>query len=217
MDQRQWQGRSGGVLAGAAASGATWAHLSLRATSQGSACPWALAVGGLALTLALWPLAARATRVWWLTALLAAAQFGTHAVAVLATGHPGGAAALVCCPAVGQLRPGPLGALTAHAGWTLAAAQLVACVVLATVLRTARNGIDTVTQTLALVAALLGPAWARITAALRLLRTAPLPSLPDALARPAAKPVVIPARPELVGRWTRRGPPTARCSIRAAG
>lgn len=110
-----------------------------------------------------------------------------------------------------------LGALTAHAGWTLAAAQLVACVVLATVLRTARNAIDTVTQTLALVAALLGPDWARITAALRLLRTAPLSSVPDAPARPAAKPVVIPARPELVGRWTRRGAPTARCSIRAAG
>lgn len=79
---------SGAAVALVAALSGVLAHLSLRATSTGPTpgLP-AVLLGGALLTLTLWPLAARTTRVITLAAVLAVAQFGSHALALFATGQ----------------------------------------------------------------------------------------------------------------------------------
>lgn len=134
-----WRWRSGAALALVTSGSALLSFLSLRATSDGSAPgPGLLIAAAAALALLLWPLAARSTRVLTLTAVLAAGQLGTHALSVLLSGNPE-ARGLVCCPSSAQASPGPIGQLTAHAGWALVAVQLLACLAIAVLLRGARQ------------------------------------------------------------------------------
>ena len=150
---------SGAAVASVAAVSGLLAHLSLRAdsvrTTVGSAPGWpALLIGGVLLSLALWPLAARSTRVSALAAVLLVAQFGTHALALLAAGAPvTDPRGLICCPPTEATRSGVLGQLTAHAGWTLVAVQVLTCVLLAAAIRGSRAGADLVAFAVALAAA----------------------------------------------------------------
>jgi hypothetical protein len=166
------------------------------------------------LTLILWPLAARTTKVRTLTAVFAAAQLGTHAVAVLAGGWTPqqGARGLVCCPAADRAGTGLLGRLTAHAGWGLLAVQMLACLALAVAVHGTRRGLDLLHAALVLVASILAP-FRLLVCAL----AAPLPAPAPALALPAAPETGV--RPSLlpVRRRPRRGPPrTVRTALSLA-
>jgi hypothetical protein len=200
---------AGGGLALVTALTALFAHLGLRAAADGPRPGTPLLVGGtLLLTLVLWPLAARTTRVRTLTAVFAAAQLGTHAVAVLADGwtpHEG-ARGLVCCPSAQRTGSALLNRITAHAGWGLLAVQMLACLGLAVGVHGARRALDTFAAALALlqsVLALVPAAWRLLVRAV----TAPLPvpavavRLPDAPDRDV-RPSLLPVR-----RRPRRGPP----------
>ncbi|HEY2833293.1 MAG TPA: hypothetical protein VGJ14_12775 [Sporichthyaceae bacterium] len=200
---------AGGGLALVTAITALFAHLGLRAAADGPRPGTPLLVGGtLLLTLVLWPLAARATRIRTLAAVFAAAQLGTHAVAVLADGwtpHEG-ARGLVCCPSARRTAGGLLGRLTADAGWGLLAVQMVACLALAIGVRGTRGALDAFTAALALLQSALSmvpAAWRLLVRAI----TAPLPAPAVAVALPPApergvRPSLLPVR-----RRPRRGPP----------
>jgi hypothetical protein len=198
---------AGGGLALVTAITALFAHLGLRAAADGPRPGMPLLVGGtLLLTVALWPLAARTSRVRTLAAVFATAQLGTHAVAVLAGGWTPqqGARGLVCCPSADRVGAGLLGRLTAHAGWGLLATQLVACVLLAVAVHGTRQALDAFHAALALL-----PSF-RATAALRLLAhalAAPRPEATPTVALPAAPDSI--ERPSLLvlRRRPRRGPP----------
>jgi hypothetical protein len=197
---------AGGGLALVTAITALFAHLGLRAAADGPRPGTPLLVGGtLLLTVVLWPLAARTTRLRTLAAVFATAQLGTHAVAVLAGGWTPqqGARGLVCCPSADRVGAGLIGRLTAHAGWGLLAAQLVACVLLAVAVHGTRQALNTFHAALALVISILAP----VPAALRLLVLAPLPAAMPAVALPPAPDTGV--RPSLlpVRRRPRRGPP----------
>ena len=216
VERSHW--RTGAVVAAVGGCGGALAHLSLRAQSEGPLSGAAGLLGAVGLTAVLWPLAARATRVLPLTLVLAAAQFGSHALAVLGTGQPRGATALVCCPSRAQTRPGPVGALTAHAGWALVAAQLLGCLVLAIGLRAARSGLDVLVRALTMVAALLGVGSRRLAAALELLATAVPPAIPVRTPRPGSTTGRVRPRPRVVTTVVRRGPPeAAQFAAAAAG
>ncbi len=98
--------------------------------------------------------------------MLVTAQFAAQAIAVLATGGSlrGGPRALICCLAGDQVTPGALGELTARAGWALVAAQLLACLLLAVVVRGGRAGVDLVDRAVLLVRALLDAGRGRLAA-----------------------------------------------------
>jgi hypothetical protein len=199
---------AGGGLALVTAITALFTHLGLQATADGPRPGTPLLVGGtLLLTVVLWPLAARTTRLRTLAAVFATAQLGTHAVAVLAGGWTPqqGARGLVCCPSADHIGAGLLGRLTAHAGWGLVAAQLVACVLLAVAVHGTRQALDTFHAALALVVSILAP----VPDALRLLVFAPLPAAMPAVALPPAPDTGV--RPSLLvlRRRPRRGPPRA--------
>lgn len=204
---RQW--RSGAALALVAAFAGLTAHLSLRAASENALPLWALAVGGAALALALWPLAARTSSVAALTLILALAQFGTRALVVLASGQAGSdPRSLVCCPPADQIRSGPLGALTAQAGWALAAAQLIACLLVALAVRGGRAAADLNAAALRLAHGVLERAGSRLAGLLIALRHL-VPTVP---AGPARRSRPTPARAldagrVLARRTRRRGPP----------
>jgi hypothetical protein len=197
---------SGAAVAGIAAATGLTAHLALRASSEGSPGWPALLAGGLLLALALWPLAARATSVGTLTAVLATVQFGTHALAVVAAGQAAGPRSLVCCPSAQQVRPGILGALTADAGWALALAQLAACLLLALAVRGGREAADLLTAAAQLVRAAVDTACTRLVALVALaLRVVPaVPALPAPRPTPAR---VLDAGRLVARRTARRGPP----------
>ncbi len=183
-------------------------HQALRADSTAAPGPSLLLLGGVLLALVLWPLAARATSVLTLTAVLALAQFGTHALAVAATGQAADARALVCCPSSAQVRPGLLGSLTAQAGWTLVAAQLFACLVLALAVRGGRAAADLTAAAADLVRAIVASTVSGLLALACLLRHL-LPTIPSGPAR-AARPTparVLDAGRVLARRTRRRGPP----------
>ncbi|HUR73299.1 MAG TPA: hypothetical protein VMZ00_03440 [Sporichthya sp.] len=208
---RRWA--SGAAVALIAALAGVPAHLALRADSEGTSGPPVLLLGGLVFALALWPLAARATSVRTLTAVLAVAQFGTHALAVAATGEAGAdPRALVCCPSSAQVRPGLLGSVTAHAGWGLVAVQLLACLLLALAVRGGRAGADLTTAAADLVRAILSTAVSRLLALAWLLRGgAPRPTGRPRPVRPTPARVLLRGR-LLARRSTRRGPPARRAS-----
>ncbi len=203
--------RSGAVLAAAGAVAALTTHLSLRATSEGvTPSTPALAGATVALALLLWPLAARTTRVRSLAAVLALAQLGAHVVAGLMTGRPMSLtpAGLTCCPPGTQVRSGPLGTLTAQAGWALFAAQMLSCLLLAIAVHGSRRSLDALTAALALVREALRP-WSvrRVFALWLTLRQIVTPAGPDVTVAPEAPEHVV--RPGLasVRRRPRRGPP----------
>jgi len=200
---------AGGGLAIITAVTALFAHLGLRAAADGPRPGASGLIGGtLLLTVVLWPLAARTTRVRTLTAVLAAAQLGTHAIAVLAGGWTPreGARGLVCCPAAERTGAGLLGRLTAHAGWGLFATQMLACLVLATTVHGTRNALDAFAVALALVSVTFGAPAAAVRLLARAIAT-PRPAVPVAIALPAAPDLRV--RPSLlpVRRRLRRGPP----------
>ncbi|MDX6215051.1 MAG: hypothetical protein QOG99_635 [Frankiales bacterium] len=190
-----WRWRSGAALSLVTSGSALLSFLSLRATSDGSA-PAALLLlaAAAALALLLWPLAARSTRVLTLTTVLAAGQLGTHALTVLLSGNPE-ARGLVCCPASAQASPGPIGQLTAHAGWALVAVQLLACLVIAVLLRGARQVLDDSTTALR-----------ALFHAVRLLlhRASPVPSTHTPRAQP---PAPLGSGRVVAGAHRLRGPP----------
>lgn len=167
--------RSGAALAVVTAGTAVVTQQALRATSAGPvSSPFWLVLASIALALLLWPLAARTTRVVTLAALLAAAQLGTHMVTVVAAGQFSSSrpSQLVCCASADQVRPGVLGHLTAQAGPLLLAVQLVACLLLAVLLRGARQLADDVADTSKALAALTVLAASRLGAVARLVRMA---------------------------------------------
>jgi hypothetical protein len=207
---RRWA--SGAAVALIAAVAAMTSHLALRADSESAAGLPLLLLGGVLLALALWPLAARTTSIPALTAVLAVAQFGAHALAVLAAGQAAGnPRSLVCCASSDQVRPGPLGTLTAEAGWGLAAAQLLACLLLAVSVRGGRHAADLTAAAVGLVRAIVSTAVAPLLALGSLLRgRAQLPVRPWHL-RPTPARVLTPGR-LLAGPTTRRGPPGGRTS-----
>jgi hypothetical protein len=214
----RWQWRTGAVLAGVGGCGGALAQLSLRAGSQGQVSATATLLGGLLLSMTLWPLAARTTRVLPLGLVLAAAQFGSHALTVLGTGQPSGPAALVCCPSAAQTRRGPIGALTAQAGWALAAAQLLVCLLLAIGLRAGRTGLDLLGHALALIGASLGASARRVCVALRLLTAVIQPAAQVRSPRPGSHTGRIRTRIRVVATVARRGPPARIAfAVRAAG
>jgi hypothetical protein len=213
---------SGAAVAAVAAVSGLLAHLSLRADSvrlaAGSAPGWpALLIGGVLLSLVLWPLAARSTRVSALAGVLLVAQFGTHALALLAAGAPvTDPRGLICCPPTEATRDGLVGQLTAQAGWTLVAVQVLACVLLAAAIRGSRDGADLVAFAVALAAAVLGSVallGGRVLIWLGV-RSVATPSWPPV---PAAAPTRI-ATPGafLARRSSRRGPPARSALVQAS-
>jgi hypothetical protein len=209
--ERNWHWSSGAAVAIVAAGTGATAHLALRASSEGALGWPVLLLGATVLALALWPLAARTTSVPTLTAVLAAAQFGTHAMAVLVAGQAAGPRSLVCCASTAQVRPGPLGQLTADAGWALAAAQLVACFVLALIVRGGRATADLLAAAATLVRSVCTAACTWFFALLALRRSAIL-GLPTLRAPRPTPARVLNAGRELARRTVRRGPPTTAFS-----
>jgi hypothetical protein len=205
--ERNWHWASGAAVASVAAATALTAYLSLRASSEGSPGQSVLLVGTALLALALWPLASRTTSVGTLTAVLAVAQFGTHALAVLAAGQAAGPRSLVCCASATQVREGVLGELTAQAGWALAAAQLIACFVLAVAIRGGRAVVDLLVSVATLVRSLVGTVCAGLAT---LLAPAPVSTTPST-PRPTPARVLDSGR-VLARRTARRGPPATAFS-----
>jgi hypothetical protein len=203
---RRWA--SGGAVAAIAAGAGLSTHQALRADSTGAPGLPVLLLGGVLLALVLWPLAARATSVFTLTAVLAVAQFGTHALAVAAAGQAAVPRALVCCPSSAQVRPGLLGAVTAQAGWALVAVQLLACLLLAVAVRGGREAADLTAAAADLMRAIITTAVSGLLALAWLLRHL-LPTVPSGPAR-AARPTparVLDTGRVLARRTRRRGPP----------
>jgi hypothetical protein len=206
QDRRRWA--SGAAVAGVAAGAGLSTHQALRADSTGAPGLPVLLLGGVLLALALWPLVARATSVLTLTAVLAVAQFGSHALAVAATGHAADPRALVCCPSSAQVRPGLLGTLTAQAGWDLVAVQVLACLLLAVAVRGGQAAADLTAAAADLVRAIVSTAVSGLVALAWLLRQV-LPTVPSGPACPS-RPTparVLDAGRVLARRTRRRGPP----------
>ncbi len=202
---------SGAALALVAAVSGLLTHLSLRADSVGPAPALStLVIGGAVLTAVLWPLAARSTRVVTLAAVLLVAQFGTHALTLLAAGAPvGNPRGLICCPPTEATSDGLVGRLTAQAGWTLVAVQALACLLLAAVIRGSRAGADLLATAFALVTSVFSVAGVLAGRVLRWLRLLGAPTAP-AWVRPApyARPSRLRDPGALLARCTgRRGPP----------
>lgn len=199
------------------------AHLQLRADSVrstvGSSPGWpALVIGGVLLSLLLWPLAARSTRVGPLAAVLLIAQFGTHALALLAAGAPvGNPRGLICCPPTEAQSSGLLGQLTAHAGWALVAVQALACVLLAVAIRGSRLGVDLVAFAFALAAAVRGSVAVFAGRVLLWLRVSfgGTPSWPVAVPSVPSTPRPVPGA-FLARRSGRRGPPLRPALVQAS-
>ncbi|NHC15606.1 hypothetical protein [Motilibacter deserti] len=210
------RGSSGALLAAVTAAYATGSFVSLRADSAGDApAPAALVVGGLVLGLLLWPLAARTTRVVTLTAVLAAAQIGASTVTLAASGSLAvhGARGIVCCPPTPTSSSGPFAALTAQAGWWLFAAQMLACLLLALLLRGARQLVDTALDALLDVRELLGAPLRGLLAALRAIVPAvPVGPAPRRWERADSPPL---AGLVLARTTARRGPPARPARSRA--
>ncbi|NHC44376.1 hypothetical protein [Motilibacter aurantiacus] len=211
------RGSSGALLAAVTAAYATGGFVALRADSAGDTPPVAaLAVGGIALALLLWPLAARTTRVLALTAVLAVAQIGAQALTLAASGSltTHGARAIVCCPPTPAPGAGPFATLTAQAGWGLFAAQLGACLVLALLLRGARRLVDGALDALADAGRLLTIPLRRL---LDLLAALLLPGTPAGPRRVrGGHDAPVPLAGLVLARATaRRGPPRARAPRRA--
>jgi hypothetical protein len=213
---------SGAAVASVAAVSGLLAHLSLRADSVrvavGSAPGWpARLIGGVLLSLALWPLAARSTRVSALAAVLLVAQFGTHALALLAAGAPvTDPRGLICCPPTEATRSGLLGQLTAQAGWTLVAVQVLACVLLAAAIRGGRDGADLVAFAFALAATVRTSATVLAGRVLLWLGVSfvATPSWPPV---PAEAPTRISTPGAfLARRSSRRGPPVRSALVQAS-
>jgi hypothetical protein len=197
---------AGGGLALVTAITALFAHLGLRAAADGPRPGMPLLVGGtLLLTVVLWPLAARTTRIRTLTAVFIAAQLGTHVIAVLADGwtpHEG-ARGLVCCPSAQRTGGGLLGRVTADAGWGLLGVQMLACLLLAIGVHGTRRALDAFSAALALLHSVLTTGWRLLLRGL----SAPLPAPAAAVSLPPApdrgvRPSLLPVR-----RCPRRGPP----------
>lgn len=213
---------SGAAVAAVAAVSGLLAHLSLRADSArlavGSGPGWpTLLIGGVLLSLALWPLAARSSRVSALAGVLLTAQFGTHALALLAAGAPASdPRGLICCPPTEATRSGILGQLTAQAGWTLVAVQMLACVLLAVAIRGSRDGADLVAFAFALATAVVSSVailggrvlvWLGVTSV-----AAPAwPPVPAAAPSRVSTPGACLAR-----RSSRRGPPAWSAPVQAS-
>jgi hypothetical protein len=209
--ERNWHWSSGAAVALVAAGTGATAHLALRASSEGSLGWPVLLAGSLLLALALWPLAARTTSIPTLTGVLAVAQFGTHALAVLAAGQAAGPRSLVCCASTSQVRGGVLGELTAQAGWALAGAQLLVFLLLAISIRGGRAVADLLESVAGLVHALVDPVCCHLVALLALaLRLAPAPVAPPAPRPTPAR--VLDAGRVLARRTVRRGPPATAFS-----
>ena len=136
----------GAAFAVSASTCAAGLFAALQADSDGAAAALpAMIAGGLTLAVMLWPMLARAPRVPTLAFVLAVAQILAHAVTLAASGvlaHEGLTRRLLCCPPARTTADGPLAALTAHAGVPLLAVQLVACLLLATVLSAGRRLLD---------------------------------------------------------------------------
>jgi hypothetical protein len=113
---------------------------------------------------------------------------------------------------VDQVSPGLLGSLTAEAGWGLAVAQLLACLLLATAIRGGRAAADLVAATVQLVWSVVDLACARLVALLALaLRSPVLGALTPTTPRSTPARVLDSGR-VLARRTTRRGPPAAAFS-----
>lgn len=202
--------RSGAALAAGGAVAAVGTHLSLRATSAGAPPSPLLLIGAtVLLALALWPLAARTTRVSSLAAVLILAQIGTHLAVLMRSGRPVSASpsSLFCSPPCQGDSGGLLARLTAQGGWGLFAVQVLACVLLAAAVHGARRSLDVAAAALALLRAALRPLRTRLFALLSLMVRQIV--VPAAYVGP--RPVrVVPAAPTgllLVRRRPRRGPP----------
>ncbi|MGQ0843525.1 MAG: hypothetical protein ACT4QF_05280 [Sporichthyaceae bacterium] len=206
--QSAW--RSGAVLAAAGSFTAVGTHVALRASSDGAAPPSTALLGAcLVLGAVLWPLASRTTRVRSLAAVLVLAQLATHVAVGLATGRPMSLtpAGLTCCPPGTQTRGGPLGALTAQAGWALFAAQMLACVLLAFAVHGSRRSLDGLAAALTLLREALRPS--RVLRLVLALRQIAQPAVPAASV-PAAEDRPLPRVLHLVRTLPRRGPPAPR-------
>jgi len=208
---------SGAAVALVAATSGLLAHLSLRADSTGPAPALsALVIGGVLFSLVLWPLAARSTRVSALAAVLLAAQFGAHALTLLAAGAPvSDPRGLICCPPTEASAAGVVGGLTAQAGWTLVAVQAAVCVLLAVAIRGGRDGADLLALAFALAASVLTAPVRLAGPLLRWLHS--IAAVRTPVVRPAAP---VPARPRLLDpgavlarRSSRRGPPPRRALV----
>lgn len=211
---------SGAAVALVAAGSGLAAHLSLRADSTGPAPALsALVSGGVLFALVLWPLAARSTRVSTLAAVLLLAQFGAHALTLLAAGAPvTDPRGLICCPPTEGADSGVVGRLTAQAGWTLVAVQALMCMLLAAVIRGSRDGADLVAFAFALTAAVLTApvrGAGRMLRWLRALAVVFTPAEPPA-APPAASPRLVDPGATLARRSSRRGPPHPLAFLRAS-
>lgn len=202
--------RSGAALALGGAVAAVGTHLSLRATSQGAPPdPTTLGIATLVLALALWPFAARTTRVASLAAVLVLAQVGTHLAVLMSTGGPTSSSpsGLFCSPPCYGTDDDLVSRLTAAGGWGLFAAQLTACLILALAVHGGRRSLDTATAALELLRSVLRPLLLPLLAVLSLRLRQIVP------ARPATSPLPIrtdPPRPTalvVARRLPRRGPP----------
>jgi hypothetical protein len=199
--------RSGAVMAAVVAAAGLAAHVTLRPASEGAAPPAeVLALALVAVAAVLWPLATRTTGTAALTAVFALAQLAPRAVGVV-LGGGGDLRSVVCCPPADQVRPGPLGELTAQAGWALAAVQLLACLLLAVAVRGGRSTTDAVAMAGAALRGARVRAWTALVRA-RLLELTALPasSGPRRAALPTPPPVPLRGR-IAAAHIGRRGPP----------
>lgn len=142
------------VLALLAATMAVSTAQVLRADSDSAAPGLASTVAVLVLlTLLFWPLTRRRRRLSLLFGLLLATQVLGHLlVSVATTGSfgNGGAAGLVCCPAVSMpTHGGGLAALTAQAGWLLLAVQAGTALVFAASWKAAQGALQGLAEVLA--------------------------------------------------------------------
>ncbi len=201
-----------------AAGSGLLAHLSLRADSTGPAPALpALAMGGVLLTLVLWPLAARASRVSALAAVLLVAQFGGHALALLAAGAPvSNPRGLICCPPTEAAGGGVVGSLTAQAGWTLVAVQALVCLLLAAAIRGGRDGADLVALAFTLAAAVLATPLRLAGRVLLWLRSSGVAPAPAPPAPRIDAPRILDPGALLARRSSRRGPPSRLALVRAS-
>lgn len=202
--------RSGAALAVGGAVAAVGAHLSLRATSQGAPPdPTTLLVATAVLALVLWPLAARTTRVGSLAAVLVLAQVGTHLAVLMSTGGPtsAGPSGLFCSPPCYGTDDDVLARLTAAGGWSLFAAQLAACLILALAVHGSRRSLDTATAALELLRSVLRPLLLPLLAVLSLMLRQVVPARPVTTPRPIRTDPPAPTALVVARRLPRRGPP----------
>jgi hypothetical protein len=198
--------RSGAVMAVLVAAAGVGAHVALRPASEGPApSPAYLGLALLALAAVLWPLASRTTRMSALTGLFALAQFAPRAVAFGLDGG-GDLRSVLCCPPAERVSPGVLGELTADAGWALATAQLLACLLLAVALCGGRALTDAVAFAGAAVRGALTRAQVLLVRGRLLRPTTPVGGYRILAVAPPPPPLPLLGR-IAAGRIARRGPP----------